>query len=146
MSDLEKQKNNAYWERNQLVAALSKLYPSFLAKHPDDDKEWEDDWRTIVVVYIPCSDYQKKIDQKDKYAIFHTGIDGDKVFYELTWHIHDTDRQLFDHLGYTNVKHKDNTFNMEWTWDGHSTEEKYRRLRTLPPQEDITNEKGGAPK
>ena len=50
----EKAKNQAYWERNQLVAALSKIFPSHLAKHPESDKEWENDWRTIVVIYLPA--------------------------------------------------------------------------------------------
>ena len=134
--ELEKAKNNAYWERNQLVAALSKLYPSNLSKHPEDDREWEDDWRTIVTIYIPCADYEQKIDSNDPHAIFHTGIDGDKVFYQLTWHIHDSDRPLFDHLSYAPIK-KSNFGYLNNEWDGHTTEEKYRRLRTLTPVTDL---------
>lgn len=91
---LEKAKDSAYWERNQLVAALSKLFPSHLAKHADNDPEWEEDWRTIVCIHLP------------------TG--------QVTWHIHDSEVGYFDHLLY-----KENH------WDGHSAEEKYRRLRKL---------------
>ncbi len=42
---LVEQKDGAYSERNQLVAALSKLLPAWLERHPDDDVDWEDDWR-----------------------------------------------------------------------------------------------------
>jgi len=99
---LKKEKDRAYWERNQLVSALSKIHMSHLAKHPKDE-EWEDDWRTIVVMY-PYS--------KEKGAP------------QITWHIHDNDIPMFDHLDYR-----------VFEWDGHDTEEKYRRLRqTNPPK------------
>src|SRR3954468_18033594 len=39
-----KEKDNAYWERDQLVVVLSKLWEAHLARHPEEDKEWEDDW------------------------------------------------------------------------------------------------------
>lgn len=101
LHDLEKGKDLAYWERNQLVAALSRLFPSSLAKHPESDTEWEKDWRTIVVIYVPQT--------------------GGRDSVQCTWHIHDFDVPMFDHLKY------DETFE----WDGHSTEQKYRRLRDM---------------
>lgn len=115
MDELEKSKNNAYWERNQLVAALSKVLPAYLSKHPDQDQEWEDDWRTIVVIEIPghlSTDFDGQDQMRD---------------YQLTWHIHDHDIPMFDHLEYA-----------EQLWDGHTTEEKYRRLRTLATNPLIT--------
>ena len=107
--ELIKQKDNAYWERNQLVSALSKVFPSYLAKHPEEDKDWEDDWRTIVVINLPS-------DATDTYK------DAEKVPGEIqmSWHIHDHELANFDHLRYK-----------EYWYDGHSTEEKYRRLRDL---------------
>lgn len=108
MSELEKSKNNAYWERNQLVAALSKVLPAFLTKHPEEDKDWEDDWRTIVVVEIR-GDFSTDFDGQDQMRD-----------YQLTWHIHDHDIPMFDHLHY-----------LDYVWDGDTTEEKYRRLRSL---------------
>jgi hypothetical protein len=110
MEQLEKEKNQAYWERNQLVSALSKIFPSHLAKHPESDKEWEDDWRTIVVIYLPA----------DKNREFKDSIGSPVCDYQMTWHIHDHDLPMFDHLQYE-----------EYEWDGHTTEEKYRRLRCL---------------
>lgn len=104
-------KDNAYWERNQLVAALSKLFPAWLAKHPENDKEWEDDWRTIVFISIPAV------------YVFGDSV-GPQRDYQLSWHIHDTDIAMFDHLRYE-----------DRLWDGHSTEEKYRRLRMIKPQQ-----------
>jgi hypothetical protein len=93
--NLEDSKNNAYKERDMLVCALSKLFPSHLQRHPDADKDWEDDWRWIVFIQLP------------------TG--------QATWHIHDSDLEWFDHL--SRDKHVD--------WDGHTTEEKYKRLAGL---------------
>lgn len=72
IEELEKQKDGAYWERNQLVAALSKIFPSSLERHPDSDTSWEDDWRWIVFVDLP------------------TG--------QASWHIHDSELDNFKHL------------------------------------------------
>lgn len=68
----EEGKNGAYQERDMLVWALSKLFPAHLARHSDEDKDWEDDWRWIVYVQLP------------------TG--------QVSWHIHDSERDMFDHL------------------------------------------------
>lgn len=92
--EVTKSKDYAYWERNQLVGVLSRLYPSHLAKHPESDKEWEDDWRNIVCVHTPAG--------------------------QATWHLHDSDMPMFKHLEVG----KDH-------WDGHTTEEKYKRLEAL---------------
>lgn len=96
--NLTVQKNQAYAERNKLVAALSKLFPASLERHPDEDTTWEDDWRWIVFIELP------------------TG--------QATWHIHDSELSLFDHLAR----------NCGQKWDGHTTEEKYQRLTNLQPQ------------
>lgn len=68
---LERQKNDAYHERDKLVAALSKMFPASLERHPAEE-EWEDDWRWIVFVELP------------------TG--------QATWHIHDSELPMFKHL------------------------------------------------
>jgi len=67
-----KSMDNAYKERNRLVAFLSKIFPSHLCKHTPEDETWEDDWRWIVCIHSPQG--------------------------QLTWHIHDTDYPLFKHL------------------------------------------------
>lgn len=90
---LEEAKNAAYSERNQLVALLASLYPSWLMRHPDSE-EWEEDWRWMIGVQLP------------------TG--------QATWHIHDSELSWFDHVDRRFVE-----------WDGHSTEEKYERIRLL---------------
>lgn len=46
-------KDLIYWERNQLVAHLSKIYPSWLEKHPLEDTHWENDWRNIIFIETP---------------------------------------------------------------------------------------------
>lgn len=70
-------KDSAYKERNLLVAALSKVFPAHLALHPDEDTEWEDDWRTIVFIEIPVG--------KGKTT-------------QVSWHIHESEKSLFKHL------------------------------------------------
>lgn len=69
--DMETLKNNAYAERNQLVAALSKLFPASLERHPESE-EYDDDWRWIAFIDLP------------------TG--------QVCWHIHDSELPLFAHL------------------------------------------------
>jgi len=71
LKGLRQAKDSAYHERDRLVAALSKCFPSFLARHPAGDA-WEDDWRNIVFVMMP------------------TG--------QASWHIHDSELPLFSHL------------------------------------------------
>lgn len=68
---LQAQKDAAYHERNQLVAALSKIFPASLERHPAQEV-WDDDWRWIVFIDLP------------------TG--------QASWHIHDTELALFAHL------------------------------------------------
>jgi hypothetical protein len=70
---LEREKDGAYAERDRLVAALSKVYPSHLCRH-DAGEEWEDDWRFILCIHLP------------------TG--------QATWHIHDSELPWFGHLGW----------------------------------------------
>lgn len=69
---VREEKDAVYHERDMLVCALSKLFPAYLARHSDEDKEWEDDWRWIVYIELP------------------TG--------QVSWHIHDKERELFNHL------------------------------------------------
>lgn len=92
--ELKASKDSAYKERNNLVAFLSKLYPSHLCRHSDEDKSWEDDWRWIVCIHSPQG--------------------------QLTWHLHDSDVASFRHL-----------VEQESHWDGHTTEEKYKRLAAI---------------
>lgn len=65
-------KDEAYRERNQLVRALTKLFPSYLARHDESDTTWERDWMWIVYIELP------------------TG--------QVSWHIHDSERLDFSHL------------------------------------------------
>lgn len=69
IQQLEAHKDNAYAERNNLVAALARLFPSSLERHPDEDETWEDDWRWIVFINLP------------------TG--------QASWHIHDSELEKF---------------------------------------------------
>lgn len=90
-------KDGAYRERNQIVSALSKLFPSWLGRHDENDKNWEREWLNIVYIQLP------------------TG--------QVSWHIKDTEMDLFAHL----------ELNLKKGWDGHTTEQKYERLGKLNP-------------
>lgn len=98
--DLRRRKDEAYTERNQLVAVLSKLWPSHLCIHPEADKDWDSEWRTIVCIHSPVG--------------------------QLTWHIHHTHIYLFYHLPIL-ANH----------WDGHTTADKYQRLREFGQQSKV---------
>ena len=95
---LAESKNTAYRERDELVALISKLYPSHLAQHEGD--EWDDEWWMIVCVHTPAG--------------------------QAAWHVHwQTEYALFAHLA-----------ERPTDWDGHTTEQKYDRLRSLTQKPD----------
>lgn len=80
----------AYFERNQLLALLTKVFEAHLCVHEGGDSDYEN----VVCIHLP------------------TG--------QAMWHIHYRDLPLFDDLVW-DVNH----------WDGHSTQEKYRRIRMI---------------
>lgn len=90
---IEEEKDSVYHERNLLVSALSKFFPAYLSQHPEGES-WDDEWRWIVFIELP------------------TG--------QASWHIHESELSLFDHLDRQDNK-----------WDGHTVEEKYERLTKL---------------
>lgn len=97
ISQLMQEKNAAITERDLVLAIASKLatvcgLEAELWQH--EEEEWEDEWRNIVAIYLP------------------TG--------QVTWHIHDSELQYFQHLKPGVNK-----------WDGHSTEEKYQRVKNF---------------
>lgn len=110
LTALEESKNQAYYERNQLVLALSKLYESWMELHPLEDESWEKDWRHIVFINIPTpgGNFQGHRLKNNK---------------QLSWHIHDSEVKYFSHLELRNGN----------SWDGHTTKEKYDRLLELRP-------------
>lgn len=65
-------KDQAYRERNHLVAYLAHQYESHTKQHPSEDTDWEDDWRTIVCIHTPAG--------------------------QMTWHIHDSEVGQFKFL------------------------------------------------
>lgn len=71
LQKITSEKNNAYYERNQLVSALSKVFNSWISLHPSAE-EWDDDWRHIIFIKTPAG--------------------------QCTWHIHDSELKYFDHL------------------------------------------------
>jgi len=67
LADAESSKNCAYTERNQLVALLSRLYPSGIRK--TDIPGWDPEWHGCVFIDTPEG--------------------------QMSWHYHDSDAGLF---------------------------------------------------
>lgn len=86
------ERDNAYTERNRLIAALSKLFPSHVYRDPGG----EPGYTLVVSINLP------------------TG--------QATWHIPFSEESFFAHLPTVSAS----------DWDGHTTEQKYRRLELLP--------------
>ena len=69
--ELKRNLDRTYGERDRLVGALSKLFPSSLERHGGSEP-WDDAWRWVVYISLP------------------TG--------QVSWHIHDRELPWFDHL------------------------------------------------
>jgi len=74
ISEEREMRDRAYRERNMLVSALSKIYPSHLSKHIDTGENWDEEWCNVVYIYGPNG--------------------------QMGWHIHINDLDLFSHLKY----------------------------------------------
>ena len=88
----------AYAERNLLVCALSKLFPSYLSRHTDEEMasmDWDEEWGWVAYINGPAG--------------------------QMSWHIRTSELEMFDHL----CRH------VGGKYDGHTTEEKYRRLSSI---------------
>jgi hypothetical protein len=92
LEDMRKRKDAAYEERNKVVAALARLFPSGVAKTAIEG--WSEDWHGCVYIDLPTR--------------------------QVSWHFHDSQAHLFDGLP-----------QYAGAWDGHDTDEKYRRLAAL---------------
>lgn len=70
LADMKARKDAAYLERNQVVAALAKCFPSGVARTAIEG--WSEDWHGCVYIDLP------------------TG--------QVSWHFHDSQAYLFDGL------------------------------------------------
>lgn len=116
LAALKGHKDGAYAERDQLVCALSKLFPASLERHPDSDITWANDWRWVVFIDIPVTEPTVYGDARNVLGpCYETTVK------QVSWHIHDSELGNFDHLLRLTGK----------VWDGHTTPEKYARLAAL---------------
>ncbi|MEV1079909.1 hypothetical protein AB0I98_16930 [Streptomyces sp. NPDC050211] len=95
MERAERDRDHAYRERAQLLAWLAALHPStaVITASPDVD---EDGWQLL---YLVAGGWQ------------------------MSWHIHPRDTELFKHLTVVDVT------DPRAQWDGHGSEQKYERMR-----------------
>lgn len=68
---LQAEKDGAYHERDQLVAALTKLFPASIEKHTGTGP-WDSAWDNVIVIDLPSG--------------------------QVSWHIHERELPLFAHL------------------------------------------------
>jgi hypothetical protein len=86
--------NDVYVERNKVIALATKLAQEWFIhayRAPHVGEPFEDGWNNVIFIELP------------------TG--------QVSWHIHDSEIYLFQHLP---VRAN--------AWDKHTTEEKYQRL------------------
>lgn len=77
VAELERVRNSAYTERNQCVALIATMarllgWNAGIARHPEEDKSWEDDWRTLAFIDLPSG--------------------------QVSWHFHDSECNLLSNL------------------------------------------------
>lgn len=89
LEEMEARKDAAYLERNKLVALLSAVFPSGIKRTAIEG--WSEDWHGCVYIDLPVG--------------------------QASWHFHDSQLYLFNHLD-----------EYRGEWDGHTTEEKYERV------------------
>jgi hypothetical protein len=94
--------DSVYYERNLLVSALSKVYPSWITW----DMDAEEGWEHVITIEGP------------------TG--------QMSWHIPE------DFITSEGLPVVHMCYGTHIEYDGHSTDEKYRRLLDLPDQIDRT--------
>jgi hypothetical protein len=100
LTDTRKLRDDAYRERNMVVAGLAAAIlnlrggRAWLGRHEANNDEWVPEWRTVVYVRLPTGG-------------------------QLSWHIHDSEVSDFAFLfGNKAVE----------PYDGHTTAQKYARL------------------
>lgn len=128
---LEKQKDQAYRERDILLAFLCRIVDKvvntdllrvYRNKHPDNDITWEQDWKNIIVIEYLLPSYDIEHGTQDYIPV------------QMAWHVHDSEMVMFQDL-----PEKPNNY------DGHTTKQKYNRILDvvgvlLPYQLDLTKD------
>lgn len=111
---LEKEKDQAYWERNQLIVFLSKQHPAHLQRDTGQALHW----RNVVCIHLVAG-ITKTSGLKQ---INDTKFVKDETLREMqfAWHIHDKELKYFKHLKMRPTH-----------YDGHTTEEKYTNLAKI---------------
>lgn len=102
-------RNDVYAERDKLVQFLTHVYPSYLTEASDA----VDGWRYVVVVDLQWNEPTVFGDARNQFGPRYKA-----QTQQASWHIPDHELSLFSHL---EVKPNN--------WDGHTTEEKYERLK-----------------
>ena len=89
VEEAEQSRDAAYTERNQLVALLASMFPSGIAKTAIEG--WDDEWHGCIYIDFPWG--------------------------QASWHYHDSQAEMFQHLP-----------EYMGSWDGHTTEQKYEAI------------------
>lgn len=90
LAEARDNKNQAYEERNRLVSLLASMFSGGIAK--TDIEGWDPEWHQCVYIDFPWG--------------------------QASWHFHDSQAHLFQHLP-----------PYRGSWDGHTTEGKYDAIQ-----------------
>ena len=93
-AEMEKRKDDAYLERNRVVAALAKLFPSGIAKTAIEG--WSEDWHSCVYIDLPTG--QVSWHYHDSHAFLFAGLQP----YRGKWDGHSTEEK-YDRLAQLQV-------------------------------------------
>lgn len=102
ITDLMRQKDGAYAERDKVIAALTKVFQSHLTRHKETPGEdWDTEWLNVVCVHLPTGQ-----------ATWHIHIS------ELAWfsHLNGIDLACKGHDGYTTAEKNQRLFRMRMYW------------------------------
>ena len=88
LAEAQAAQQNAYSERNRLVAALSKMFPSHLVPSEDGDPEW-----SIVCVHLPTGHASWHVRRIEMMAGWFTHVGGQPQVQPHGWDGHTTEEK-----------------------------------------------------
>jgi len=119
--NLQRELDYVYKERNRCIAFMTKMITAldspdtaFIGTHQPVD----DDAALCPAVGVARGEGERRRDDDWRNVVVIVIVSTEGTM-QLTWHIHNDDWPLFSHL-----EHK----GTDWKWDGHTTDEKYKRM------------------
>lgn len=87
----QKEIQKAFWERNQLVAFLSKLFPSYLLEHTEGSY-LQKGWKHYILIQTPAGQISFHLDEADLPYFRHSFVLKDESI--VAWDGHSTEEKF----------------------------------------------------